>query len=166
MEESLISKKSPKQLRKRIHLLANHAPKVADMHRDTQDPWSHRFKRLQLLLTSQSICRHLTLHKLILPHCNQTATVSPQCTQRGASWLARMQQVTAAMWLVRKLPGRPGPPNPPPVLSTDERQEGEAIKQRGERSRGDRREGRGRELSWWRRRSRRKAQQDIFPAFR
>lgn len=43
-----------------------------------------------------------------------------------------MQQVTAAMRSDRQLPGRPGPPDPPPVLSADaQQQEGEAqTKQR------------------------------------
>lgn len=54
----------------------------------------------------------------------------------------RMQQVTAAMWSVRELPGRPGPPDPPPVLSADaqQQQEGESqIKQRGAEGRKEER---------------------------
>lgn len=50
------------------------------------------------------------------------------------------------MRLVRKLPGRPGPPDPPPVLSADERrQEIEGEITRGgdrERSRGEKAEER------------------------
>lgn len=85
-------------------------------------------------------------------------------TEEQADWL-EMQQVTAAMGLVKKLPGRQGPPDPPPVLSADERrqQEREGEIKRGGEEQGweDRREGRGGELSRWSRESRRKAQRDV-----
>lgn len=41
--------------------------------------------------------------------------------------------------MVRKLPGRPGPPDPPPVLSADERWQ----EREGERSNGEERRSRG-----------------------
>lgn len=65
-------------------------------------------------------------------------------TEEQADWL-EMQQVTAAMGLVKKLPGRQGPPDPPPVLSADERRQQERegeIKRGGERSRGEKTEER------------------------
>lgn len=64
--------------------------------------------------------------------------------EEQADWL-EMQQVTAAMGLVKKLPGRQGPPDPPPVLSADERRQQERegeIKRGGERSRGEKTEER------------------------
>lgn len=67
---------------------------------------------------------------------------------------------------MRKLPGTPGLPDPPPVLSADERwggkkrgrdQTGRKEEQRGE----DRRQGRGGELGQCRRKCGRRAQRDV-----
>lgn len=86
-------------------------------------------------------------------------------TEEQADWL-EMQQVTAAMGLVKKLPGRQGPPDPPPVLSAGwaaaaGKRGRDQTGRREEQGWEDRREGRGGELSRWSRESRRKAQRDI-----
>lgn len=128
---------------------------VSLIHTDAQDSWLHRCEHLLLFLIAHKHLWTPVLSRLYTlsyePHCNQTGAVSPQCTQIGASWLARMQQVTEAMGLVRKLPGRLGPPDPPPVLSAQEQWQESAWREINREKRGGegrRKERRGPELKW------------------